>query len=171
MAEGLWSGVGAGDQSHGGVDGDHGGAAVADQRQGQADNGHNADAHAHVDQHLEHHGGGRTIADQAAHIVRAAGTDLDAPGDDGKLQQDHAQAAEEAQLLTHGGEDVVRMLGEQVAILGTGAVEQALARQAAAGEGLQVDLAVVAGADAHLVKFRVDQDADALLLIGAQTRP
>ena len=136
MAQRLWSGIGAGDQAQHGVDGNHRGTAVADQRQGQADNGHNADAHSGVDHHLEHEGRGRAEAHQPAHIVRAPGTHLDAPGDDGQLQEHHRHAAEEAQLLADGGEDVVRVLGEEVSGLGTVAVEQALSRQASAGQGL-----------------------------------
>ena len=53
MTHGLWSRIGAGYQPQHGVDGNHGGAAVADQRQRQADNGHNTDAHAGIDKHLE----------------------------------------------------------------------------------------------------------------------
>ena len=63
------------------------------------------------------------------------------------------------------------MLGEQVAALGTVAVEEALACQAAAGKGQQIDLTVIPGANALGIKGGVDQDHDTLLLIGAQQRP
>ena len=63
------------------------------------------------------------------------------------------------------------MLGKQVAILGSGAIEQALSRQAAAGKGLQVDLTVIPGTDSQLVKFRVDQNQNSLLLVGTQKLP
>ena len=53
MGGGGWSGVNAGNQTQHGVNGNDGAAAVADEGQGQADNGHNADAHAHIDDHLE----------------------------------------------------------------------------------------------------------------------
>ena len=132
MTQRLRSGVGAGDQAQHGVDGNHRGAAVADERQGQADNGHNADAHSGVDHHLEHEGRGRAEAHQPAHIVRAPVAHPDAPGDEGDLHNHDQKAAKEAQLLADGGEDVVRVLGEEVSGLGSVAVEQTLAEQTAA---------------------------------------
>ena len=63
------------------------------------------------------------------------------------------------------------MLGKEVAVLGTGSVEQPLAGQAAAGEGLQVDFAMVAGTDAHFVILGVNQNEDTFLLVSTQVRP
>ena len=156
MTHGLWSGIGAGHQSQHTENGNHGRGAVADEGQRQTNNGHNADAHAHVDDDLEHQRGGCAEADNPADIVLAPHAHPNAPGDDGQLQQHDQHAAEEAQLFADGGEDVVRMLGKQVAALGTVAVEQALARQTAAGQGLQVDLVVVAGADALRIEVGIE---------------
>ena len=171
MAQTLRSGVGAGDEAQHTENGNHGGRTIADQGQGQADNGHNADTHTHVDQDLEHQGGGRTEADQTAHIVGALSAHIDAPGDDGQLQHHNQNTAEEAHFLADGGEDVVRVLGEQVAALGTVAVEQALACQTAAGKGLQIDLGVVAGTGALGIEAGVNEDQDSLSLILAQELP
>ena len=63
------------------------------------------------------------------------------------------------------------MLGKQIAALGTVAVEQPLTGQAAAGEGQQIDLGVIPGADALGIKGGVDQHHNSLLLIGAQQWP
>ena len=138
MGHGLRSGVGAGYQSQHGKDGNDGRTAVADERQGQADNGHGTDAHADVDDHLKDQGRCSTVADQTAHVVGTPDAHIDASGDDGKLQKHDGHTAEEAQLLTDGGENVVRVLGEQGTGLRTVAVEQTLSRQTAAGKGAEV---------------------------------
>ena len=138
MGHCLRSRVGTGYQTQHSIQGHDGRTAVADERQGQADNGHGADAHADVDDHLEDQSRGSAEADQTPHIVGAANTHINTPGDNGKLQNHDSDAAEETQLLTDGGEDVVRMLGEEGAALGTVAVEQALTGQTAAGEGPEV---------------------------------
>ena len=149
-----------------GIDGDDGGTAVADQRKGQADNGHDADAHADVDHHLKDQRGSRAEADQPPLIVLAPDTHDDAPGNDGQLQNHHQNTAQEPQLLADGGKDIVRVLGEEVAALGTVALEKTLARQAAAGEGLKVDAVVVALIDALGVYGFIKEDQDPVSLVG-----
>ena len=143
VTECLGSGIGAGDQTKHRENGHDGGTAVADEGQGQTDNGHGADAHTHVDDHLENQRGSSTEADQTPHIVRTADAHIDTAGDDGELQNHDGNAAEEAQFFTDGGEDVVRMLGEEGAALGTVAVEQTLACQTAAGKGTEVNGIVI----------------------------
>ena len=69
VALGLGSCVRAGNQTQHCVNGNDRRTAVADQRQGQTDNGHNTDAHAGVDQYLEHQRGACTEAHQTAHVV------------------------------------------------------------------------------------------------------
>ena len=123
MALALRSGVGAGHKPQHGEDGHDGRSTVAEERQGQTDNGHDTDAHADVDHYLEHQGRACAEADQTAHIILAAHTHIEAPGDDSQLQTHDEHTAEETQLLADGGEDIVRMLGIQVAALGTVAVE------------------------------------------------
>ena len=167
----LWSGIGTGDQAQHGKDTHHGRAAVAEERQGQADNGHNANAHTHVNHQLEHQSGSSAVGNEPPHIVRAPGAHIDAPGNNQQLHDNDGAAAHKAQLLADGGENIVRMLGKQVAALGTVAVEQALARQAAAGQGLEVDLTVVPGAGALGIEGRINQDHNSLLLVGTQQRP
>ena len=171
MAQAFRSGIGTRHKAKHGVDGNDRGTAVADQGQGQTDNGHNTDAHAHVDHNLEDQSGCGAEADHPAHIVLAPDAHVEAPGDDGQFQQHDQHAAEEAQLLTHGGEDVVRMLGEEGSALGTVAVEQPLTRQTAAGEGEQVDLGVVPLVDAQGVDGGVEQDPNTVFLVIAQELP
>ena len=171
MTEALRSGMGTGHQSQHTENGYNGRGTIADQRQGQADNGHDTNAHAHIDQDLEHQSRGGTEADQAAHVVGAFCANVNAAGNDGQLQNHDQNTAEEAHLLTDGGEDVVRVLGEQVAALGTVAVEQALAHQTAAGEGLEVDLGVIPGADTLGIEGGVNEDQNTFLLIVAQELP
>ena len=154
-----------------GEDGNHGGTAVADQRQGQTDNRHGADAHTDVDHVLEHQGGSRTETHQPPHIVRGLDTHVNAPGNDGKLQQHHNHTAQEPQFLADGGENIVRVLSEEVAALGTVAVEQALARQAAAGQRLEVDFVVVAFVDTLGVNGVVKEDQNSVLLVFTKEWP
>ena len=117
MAETLRSGVGTGHQSQHTEDGNDRRRAIADQGQCQADNGHNTDTHANVDQDLEHQRGSCAEADQAAHIVRTFCADVNAAGNDGQFQQHDENTAEETHFLADGGEDIVGVLGEQVAAL------------------------------------------------------
>ena len=133
MTEGFRPRVGARHEPQHGIDRHDGGTAITDQRQGQADNGHNTDAHANIDGHLEDQRGSCTKADQTAHIILTADTYKDTAGNNGKFQQHHEHAAEKAQFLADGGEHIVCMLGEETAALGTVAVEQALSGQTAAG--------------------------------------
>ena len=163
-------GVGTRHQTQHGIDGDDGGAAVADQRKGQADNRHGADAHADVDHHLKDQRGSRAEADQPPLVVLAPNAHEDAPGDNGQLQNHHQNTAQEPQLLADGGENIVRVLGEEVAALGTVALEKTLARQTAAGEGLKVHAVVVALVGALGVNGLVEEDQDPVLLVGAQKR-
>ena len=73
MARGGRTSVHAGHQTQHGISGNDGTAAVANQGQCQADNGHHADAHTEVDHHLEHQRKGRTKADHATQVILAFG--------------------------------------------------------------------------------------------------
>ena len=161
----------AGYQSQHGEDGHTGGSAVAEEGEGQTDNGHNTDAHADVDHHLEHQSGACAKADQTAHIVLAADANVDAPGNDEQLQDHDEHTTEEAQLLADGGENVVGVLGVQVAALGTVAVEQTLAGETAAGKGLEIDLTVITFVDTLGVNGGVEQNQNSVSLIITQELP
>ena len=143
MALALRSCMGAGNQAKHGENGHNGGGAIAEEGEGQTDNGHNTDAHAHIDHNLEHQRGTRTEANQTAHIVLTSDTYVEAPGNHSQFQAHNEDTSEESQFLTDGGEDVVRMLGIEVTALGTVTVEQTLSGQTAAGQGLQVDFGVI----------------------------
>ena len=172
MAGGIWSGVDAGDQTHHGVQGQNGAAAVADEGQGQTDNRSNADTHTDVAENLENQGGGGAEAYQPPDIVLAVSTHPDAPGYNQAQENNHKQAAEEAQLLADGGEDEVCVLGKQSAFcLGAGALIQSLSCKAAAGEGAKAQGGVVAFVDTQRVQRGVKQHQNPLLLIGVQELP
>ena len=128
----CWSGVDTGHQPQHSVNGRQRRAAVADEGQGQADNGGHADAHADVADQLEHQRRSRSKAHQAAHIVRAADAHMDAADDDEQQHDHNGNASHEAQLLADGRENIVCVTGHQVVGLGPVAVKQALARNAAA---------------------------------------
>ena len=72
MAWSFRPGMNTRHQTKHGIEGNDGGAAVADEGQSQADNRGNADAHTHIDNDLEHQCGGCAEADHAPHIVLAA---------------------------------------------------------------------------------------------------
>ena len=171
MALGLGSGIGTGDQTQHTIDGNDGGRTIADKGQGQTDNGHDAQAHAHIDHHLENQRRSGAEAYQTTGIVGGFDGHIDAAGNDGQLQQQDQHTTEETQFLTDGGENVVRMLGEEVAALGTGAVEQALAGQAAAGKGQQIDFVVITFVDAQRVNGGIEQNKDSISLIVTQELP
>lgn len=157
------SGMDAGDQAQHGIQRQDRAAAIADKGQGQADNRHDTDAHAHIDDHLENQSCRRAEADQPAHKILAPGAYIDAPGYDQRKQHHHQQTAQKTQLLTDGGEDIVRMLGEQMAVrvLGSGTIEEALARQSAAGKGFQALVGVITGAGARRVQIGIVQNLNA----------
>ena len=102
VAEGRRSRVGAGDQSQHGENGNAGRCTIAEERQSQTDNGHNADAHADVDHNLEHQCGACAEADQTTHIILAADTHIEAPGNDGQFQNHNENTAEETQFFADG---------------------------------------------------------------------
>ena len=168
MALTLRSCMGAGYQTQHGEDGHDGRCTVAEERQGQTDNGHNTDAHAYIDHHLEHQCRACTEADQTAHVILAFHTNIKAPGNDRQLQAHDEHTAQKAQFFAHGGEDIVRMLGVQVAALGTVAVEQALASETTTGKGLEVDFGMVSFIDTLGINGGVKQNQDSVSLIFAQ---
>ena len=171
MGHGLRSGIGAGHQTQHRINGNDGRTAVTDEGKGQADNGHGADAHADVDDHLENKSRCGTVADQAAHIVRTPDAHVDTAGDDGKLQNHDGHTAEETQLLADGGEDVVRMLGEQGTCLSTVAIEQTLSRQTAAGKGTEVDGVVIPFVDTLGVDGIIKENQNTVSLVLAEELP
>ena len=142
----------AGDQAHGGKHGHHGGAAVAEKGQRDADHRGDAQAHAHVDDGLEGHGGSHADAQQ--HIEGAAGLESDAhAADDEHREQDqHRDAADHTQLLADTGEDKVRVLAGKggVAVLRVHAGGTAGGQGDLALVGLPVD-AVVVGVDTGII--------------------
>ena len=171
MALRLGSGVRSGDQTQHAVNGNDRRCTVADEGQGQTDNGHNTNAHAHIDHHLEDQRRSCTEADQTAGIVGCLNGHINAATNNSQLQQQNQQTAEETQLLTDGGEDVVRMLSEEVAALGTGTVEETLTRQTAAGKGQEVDLIVITFVDAQGVDGGVKKNQNSVSLVSAQELP
>ena len=138
VGHGLRSRIGTGDQTQHRVNGNDGRTAVADEGQCQTDNGHGADAHTDVDDNLENQSGGGAETNQTAHVVGATDADIDAAGNDGKLQNHNNHATDETQFLADGGEDIVGMLGKEGTCLSTVAVKQALSRQTTTGPRTEV---------------------------------
>jgi len=85
VALALRSGMGARHKPQHGENSHDGRSTVAEEGQGQTDNGHNTDAHADVDHHLEHQSGTCTEANQTAHIVLTFHTHIEAPGNNRQL--------------------------------------------------------------------------------------
>ena len=90
---------------------------------------------------------------------------MDAAGHDGQQKQQGEGAAQDAQFLADGGEDEVGVLGGDGVVLEHGAVEEALARDAPAGEHGHGTIGVPADALAVGVDAGVPEHQDPVLLV------
>ena len=129
--------VDAGDHPHGGKQHHQRRAAVADKRQRQPDNGHDEQAHAHVDDDLEDNDACHADADVALQPRPGVPRHVDAPQDNDGQQQQRQHAAHHPQLLADHGEDEVRVAVGQaggVLALGLYPVEQPLPEDLAAAQ-------------------------------------
>ena len=86
------------------------GAAVAEERQGDAYHGGKPEDHADVYEDMEEENAQDAIAIDLAELERLALGDMDKTKDEGKEEKEHASRAEEAFLLTYGAEDKVGIL-------------------------------------------------------------
>ena len=162
----------AGYQSQHGVEGNQRRTAVTDERQGQTDNRGDTDAHTHITGDLEDQSGGSTETDQTAQIVLTSGTHPNDTDDDGKQGQYNQSTADEAQLFTDCGKDIVRMLSEKSTFgLRSVTLEQTLTGHAAAGKGAQRTNRMVTGAGTQGVKVGIEQNFNTQLLVFTQEIP
>ena len=146
-------------------------AAVGEERQRQADDRHEADAHADVDEHLRRQHTGDTDADEPVHIVAGLDADVDDADDDGRQQNEDRHAAEHAQLLTDGGEDQVGVLRGDRAALHHRPVVESLAGDAAVLQRAQTAVHLIALVLRQRVDARVKQDPDAAAPVIAEELP
>lgn len=136
-------------------------AAVADERQRDAGDRHDADHHADVLEHLEHIHAHDPDDDERALQVQALEGDDDHPVDEQEVQEQQHRRALEAELLADDDEDGVRVrIRNGAAIFGI-ALQEAVSRQAAAADG---DLGVARLVSLVLVRVgRIDEGVDPLI--------
>src|SRR3981081_920831 len=142
---------------------DHGGAAVAAQRQRHADHRQEPHDHGGVDEDVEEHHGGDAQRHQAAEMVLAAQRDREAPDQHQGEQAEQHEGARHAPLLDEGGEDEVGLLLGQEVQRRLGALQETLAERAPGADG---DLGlgdVVAGAQRIAVGIEEGEHALALV--------
>ena len=110
-------------------------AAVADERQRDADDRHKADGHADVDEQMHEEAAGQTVAvDARKRFAAAFGVAGDAD-DEEDVEQYHCKTAHEAPLFTDSAENKVRALLRHEAVGSLRALEIALAEEAAGADG------------------------------------
>ena len=141
-----------------------GAASVAEEGQGNADDGQEADDHADVDDEMkgeDAHDGVAVGASEAPQPLPLG--QYQQPQDECPEEQQHAYGAKEALLFADGAEDEVGLLFGHVAEFRLGAVEEALTPQPARADGNLRLMDVVA----HVldVLLHAQHHADALLLV------
>ena len=148
---------------------DHRRAAVADEGQRHAHDRQDAAHHAHVDEGVGEKAERDRAGEQAREDRRRLGGDHQAAKDQEDEAEHQADAADQAELLGERGEDEVGgALGDELEV-GLGALHEALAGRAARADR---DLALDdVKALAERVGGRVEQRADAVLLVVAHHRP
>ena len=105
----LWLVFYAGNKAHGGKHGHHGRSPITEERQRDADDRGDADAHAYINQGLDRDSRGDAHAYK--HIEGPAGVEphTDTVDDYYDQQQDHHQTADHTQGLSDGRKDKVRV--------------------------------------------------------------
>ena len=120
-------------------------AAIAQQWEGDAGDGHEAEDHADVDGDLENDDGDHAHDDKGAGQVGGCLGILDEAHEDEEIEEQDAERADEAVLLAECGEDEVGVGdGEEIA-LGLGTLVGALAPDAAGADGNEGLSNLVAG--------------------------
>src|SRR5215469_4764307 len=111
------------------------GASVAHQGQGDAGDGHQADAHPYIDSHLEEQNADDAHDQQAAWSVGGGLGVLDKSYQDEEVEQENDGGASEAMLLAEGGEDEVGVRNGQEVALGLAAFVGSLPPDTAGADG------------------------------------
>ena len=116
------------DEEHGG-ESPEGGAAIADKRQRDADDRHQTDGHADIDEKMHEDATGHTIAiNPGKGLTAPLGVSNDPPYRE-DIEQNHKSLPEEAPFFTYGAENEVCTLLRNEAVSCLCAMEIALAGQ------------------------------------------
>src|SRR3569623_2137195 len=152
-----------------GHDGHQRRAAVAHQRQRHAHDRQEAGDHADVDEHVHEEGEG----DAARHQPRVTGLrlrrDIKPAADDEEINRDQQQNAQQHELFSQHRENEIGGPFRLKIEMGLGAVEPALAVDAAGANGYLRLIDVIAGAERIIL--RIQKCDDTLALIIAQEIP
>src|SRR5580704_17942035 len=149
---------------------DHGGAAVADQRQGHADYRKDAADHAGIDEYIHEKAQGDGAARQARKGALRLHRQVQRAADHHAVQRQNEQLSHEPEFLADDGEDEIGgALGEKFELRLT-AVHVALAEQTAGADGdLRLD-DVIPGAQAVGLGIEKGQYTLALIVVDEMPR-
>ena len=145
-------------------EGDERRASVAHKRQRNAHHGHQADGHAHVDQHVEQQDRRHAVAVDASERLLLPFAHAHQPQDQQAQQRQHHDRAEESPLLAHGAEDEVGVLFGDEPVFDLGPFEEALAPEVARADGDFRLVDVVVGSERVADDAQEAQYAVALVL-------
>src|SRR5690554_1145022 len=110
-------------------------AAVADQRQRHADHRQQATDHADINEYIDKKGERHAAGQQLAEGLLGVVGDVEAPGDDQQIDQYQQGHPDQTELLGQHGNDEVGMPFGQEVQMGLGALQPALAIDAARADG------------------------------------
>ncbi len=141
-----------------------GGTAIAEKRQRDADDGHKAHHHAHVNEDVEEEDAGDAVAVDAPEFGGLPLCQMDDPQDEGQEEKEHGSGPDEAFFFANGAEDEVGVLLGDVFEFGLRAVHEAFPLETAGTDG---DFALVdIVACTTDIFFHAKQHFDAHLLMG-----
>ena len=112
-------------------EGDEGGATIAEEGKGDADDRDEAEHHANIDEEMEEKDGGDGIAIEARKGGALPFGQKDEPDEQQHIGCHNNQATHETPFFAHGAENKVGLLLGYEVGLGDGAIEEALAHQTA----------------------------------------
>ncbi len=141
-------------------------AAIAEEGQGDADDGGQAEYHPDVDEDVEEEDAQHAVPIDAAKRVWLSLGQMQEAEDEREEEQQHDGTADEALLLAYGAEDEVGVLLRHVFELRLSAVQEALALKPARADGNFGLYDIVA--HAARVVLQPEQDLDARLLVRLQ---
>ena len=138
-------------------------AAIAEERQRDADDGAQADNHADVDGEVEDEVGGDAVGIHAGKGRVVALGQRDDAQNQCQEQHQHGHAADEALFLTYGAVDEVGMLLGHIFEFGLRAVQETFARDAATADGNLALIDVIARTTQVVLDAQGDLDARLLV--------
>src|ERR1700683_1421004 len=142
---------------------DHGSAAVADQRQGHADDRQDAAHHAGIDEHIKEEAQGDGAPRQARKCVLALPREIQRPPDDHGVEREDQELSEQAEFLADDRENEIGRTLRQKFQLRLAAIHVSLAEYAArADRNLRLDDVV---ARAQRIGLGIQKSQYALTLV------